>query len=151
MLVPDTTAKPAGEDIGAAIWLSIPQSLSGLSVAPWFGGQVREKVPMAFFYGKEDAKAANCISCHTSYGRQSPYKFDDWGTLTKARDLTQGVFRGGRRPVDIYFRIHSGISGSGMNSFGTVIAKKENIWDLVNFVQTLPYTAMRNKLGMQLD
>ncbi|HWY85845.1 MAG TPA: cytochrome c [Gemmataceae bacterium] len=100
---------------------------------------------------KEDAKAANCISCHTSYGRQSPYKFDDWGTLTKARDLTQGIFRGGHRPVDIYFRIHSGISGSGMNSFGTVIAKKENIWDLVNFVQTLPYTAMRNKLGMQLD
>ena len=100
---------------------------------------------------KEDAKAANCVSCHTSYGRQALYKFDDWGTLTKARDLTQGVFRGGGRPVDVYFRIHSGITGSGMNSFGKVIAKTENLWDLVNFVKTMPYAAMRKSMGIQLD
>jgi len=100
---------------------------------------------------KEEAKAANCISCHTSYGRQSLFKFDEWGTLTKPRDLTQGVFRGGRRPVDVYYRIHSGISGSGMTSAGAVIPKTENIWDLVNFVKTIPYPEMRKNLGIVLD
>jgi mono/diheme cytochrome c family protein len=100
---------------------------------------------------EKDAKAANCISCHTSYGRQALYKFDDWGTLTKPRDLTQGVFRGGRRPVDVYFRIHSGISGSGMTSFGNVVSKADSIWDLVNFVKTLPYPAMRKSMGIMLD
>jgi mono/diheme cytochrome c family protein len=100
---------------------------------------------------KEDAKAANCISCHTSFGRQALYKFDEWGTLTKPRNLTEGVFRGGRRPVDIYYRIHSGISGSGMTSFGKVITNPERIWDLVNFVKTMPYPAMRKSMGIMLD
>ncbi len=77
---------------------------------------------------KEDAKAANCVSCHKDFGRQALYKFDEWGTLTKPRDLTQGVFRGGRRPVDIYYRIHSGITGSGMTSFAKVIPNAERLW-----------------------
>ena len=100
---------------------------------------------------KEEAKAANCVSCHKDFGRQAMYKWDEWGTLTKPRDLTSGIFRGGRRPVDIYYRIHSGISGSGMNPFGQVISNPNSIWDLVNFVQTLPYPAMRKQMGIALD
>jgi mono/diheme cytochrome c family protein len=100
---------------------------------------------------KDDAKAANCISCHTNYGRQALYKFDEWGTLTRPRDLTEGVFRGGGRPVDVYYRIHSGITGSGMTSFGKVITKTDSIWDLVNFVKTLPYANMRKSMGIYLD
>jgi mono/diheme cytochrome c family protein len=112
-----------------------------------FKGEASDKLGVS----KEDAKAANCISCHTNYGRQALYKFDDWGTLTKPRDLTQGVFRGGRRPVDIYFRIHSGITGSGMTSFGKVVAKTDSLWDLVNFARALPYPAMRKTVGIALD
>lgn len=100
---------------------------------------------------KEEAKGADCKSCHKDFGRQSLYKWDEWGTLVKPRDLTQGAYRGGRRPVDIYHRIHSGIAGSGMNIFGKTLTKSESIWDLVNFVQVLPYRDMRKSLGINID
>lgn len=112
-----------------------------------FKGEGSEKLGVT----KEEAKAANCVSCHKDFGRQAMYKFDDWGTLTKPRDLTQGTYRGGRRPVDIYYRIHSGIQPSGMTSFGNVLTNSERIWDLVNFVRTMPYPAMRKKMDIVLD
>jgi mono/diheme cytochrome c family protein len=100
---------------------------------------------------------AGCISCHTDFGRQSAYKYDVWGTIVKPADLTQSIYRGGRRPLDLFWRIHSGINGTGMTSFGK---RKPNdasgltasqIWDLVNFVQVLPYKEMRTKFGIKLE
>jgi mono/diheme cytochrome c family protein len=85
--------------------------------------------------------SASCISCHKDYGRQSPLSFDEWGTIIRPADLTLGLYRGGRRPVDFYYRIHSGINGSGMTAFGSTLSSEE-IWDLVNFVQALPYPQM---------
>lgn len=101
----------------------------------------------------QDAKATNCVSCHTDLGRQAPWKWDQWGTLVKPRDLTHGTFRGGRRPVDIYYRIHSGISGSGMLPFGSpgLLSSPERVWDLVNYVQTLPFPAMRRDAGVDIQ
>src|SRR5262249_51942955 len=58
--------------------------------------------------------SAGCTQCHYDFGRKSLFKFDAWGTMVRPRDLTKPVYRGGRRPVDIYYRIHSGINGSGM-------------------------------------
>jgi mono/diheme cytochrome c family protein len=55
-------------------------------------------------------------------------------------NLTTGAFRGGRRPIDIYWRIKNGIDPSGMQSFKTL--KEEDAWDVVNFVQALPYPNM---------
>ncbi len=95
-------------------------------------------------------KSANCVSCHVDYGRQAKFKVDDWGTLTRPNNFTLGVFRGGRRPVDIYYRVHSGISGSGMNSFGGTL-QPTDIWDLVNFVSVLPYPEMRRTMGVDID
>ncbi len=85
--------------------------------------------------------SASCISCHKDFGRQSPLSYDEWGTIVRPIDLTAGTYRGGRRPVDLYYRIHSGINGSGMTQFSTTL-KPEEIWDLVNFVQALPYPQM---------
>jgi mono/diheme cytochrome c family protein len=95
-------------------------------------------------------KSASCVSCHVDFGRQAKFRFDEWGTLVRPNNFTAGVFRGGRRPVDIYYRVHSGIKGSGMNAFGDVLEPGE-IWDLVNFVSSLPYPAMRQKLGVSID
>lgn len=95
-------------------------------------------------------KSANCVQCHVDYGRQSRFKYDVWGTMTKPRDLTLGVYRGGRRPIDLYFRIHSGISGSGMQAFGNDLSG-EQLWDLVNFIQTLPYRRMLSEYGVQIN
>jgi mono/diheme cytochrome c family protein len=91
------------------------------------------------------AKGISCIKCHIDFGRRAKFGFDEWGTMTKPANLMTGVYRGGRRPVDLYWRIHSGINGSGMSPFGATI-KGEQIWDLVNFVRAMPFPAMRDKL-----
>ena len=94
--------------------------------------------------------AASCVSCHKDYGRQATFRFDYWGTLVRPADLTRGVYRGGGRPVDIYYRIHSGINGSGMAPFGASLSG-EQLWDIVNFVRTLPFKGMRDKFSIHID
>jgi mono/diheme cytochrome c family protein len=84
---------------------------------------------------------ASCVTCHKDFGRQSPFSYDEWGTIIRPLDLTTGVYRGGRRPLDLYWRIHSGINGAGMTAFNNTL-KPEEIWDLVNFLQALPYPQM---------
>jgi mono/diheme cytochrome c family protein len=54
------------------------------------------------------------------------------------RNLRQGIYRGGRRPLDLYYRIHAGIYGAPMPAAaGTV--PPEDIWHIVNYVLSLPY------------
>jgi mono/diheme cytochrome c family protein len=97
-----------------------------------------------------DQSQAGCVSCHKDFGRQNNYKWDDWGTIVRPIDFTSGVFRGGRRPIDLYWRIHSGIRGSGMSAFFGPL-NSDQIWDLVNFLQVLPYPEMRRKYGIEID
>ncbi len=95
---------------------------------------------------------ANCKQCHDDYGRQARFKFDEWGTFVRPNNFTQGTFRGGRRPVDMYYRIHSGINGSGMARFGKAgVLEGQDIWDLINFITVLSYPPMRDKLGIRID
>ena len=105
------------------------------------------------------SKDAKCASCHGETGRgngpsteafndlpgmppgtksDKPGLFDNWGNIVKPRNLTTGVFRGGRRPIDIFRRIHSGIKGTPMQAFGTTL-KEEQIWDVVNYVLSIPF------------
>jgi mono/diheme cytochrome c family protein len=89
--------------------------------------------------------ATSCISCHTNFGRTPNLKWDDWGTVVRPADLTTGIYRGGRRPIDIYWRIHSGIAGTGMPAYpagADPAAINQEIWDVVNFVLALPYPGM---------
>ena len=106
---------------------------------------------------------AKCASCHGETGRgngpstegindlpgQPGVKadkaglFDIWGNIVKPRDLTTGVFRGGRRPIDIYRRVHSGIKGTPMQAFGTTL-NEEEIWDVVNYVLSVPFNDSSN-------
>lgn len=89
--------------------------------------------------------AASCIACHLDFGRQVPFRHDEWGTLVRPANLTAGVYRGGRRPIDLYWRIKGGIRPSGMPGAELKIDKSKNLdeyWDVVNFVQALPYPQM---------
>lgn len=99
-----------------------------------------------------------CFSCHGEHGRGNgvstedlndipgqpgkksdrPGLFDVWGNIVKPRDLTSGIYRGGRRPLDIYRRISAGIKGTPMQAFGTTL-KDEEIWDLTNYVLSVPF------------
>lgn len=91
--------------------------------------------------------AAGCVKCHGADGRADPETtkldpkevLDDWGRPNPPRNLTLGLFRGGRRPIDLYRRIHEGVAGSSMPGLGqNPLVSKSQIWDLVNFVRTLP-------------
>jgi mono/diheme cytochrome c family protein len=60
------------------------------------------------------------------------------------RNLRLGIYRGGRRPMDLYRRIHAGIKGAAMPALGATPSnpsglKPEEIWQLVDYVRSLPY------------
>lgn len=61
------------------------------------------------------------------------------------RNLRHGIYRGGRRPLDIYYRIHAGINGAPMPAAKGTVAP-EDIWHIVNYVRSLPYD-MDGELG----
>ena len=63
----------------------------------------------------------------------------------RPRNLRLGIYRGGRRPIDLYRRMHAGINGtpmpgvgpSGPGAQGTL--QPDEIWQLVDYVRSLPY------------
>jgi hypothetical protein len=61
------------------------------------------------------------------------------GKVAEARQPMDGNLRQeGRRPLDLYYRIHAGINGAPMPAAkGTV--PPEDIWHIVNYVLSLPY------------
>ena len=63
---------------------------------------------------------------------------DDWGNPLRPNNLNLGVYKGGRRPIDLYWRLAKGINGAKMPAHYPLI-EPDRIWDLVNFVLALPY------------
>ena len=61
------------------------------------------------------------------------------------RNLREGQYRGGRRPLDIYWRIAAGIAGTPMPASGPAspgaqgTLSEEEIWQIVDYVQSLPF------------
>jgi len=61
------------------------------------------------------------------------------------RNLREGTFRGGRRPIDIFWRISAGIRGMPMPASGPAMAgapstlTQPEIWQIVDYVQSLPF------------
>ncbi len=89
-----------------------------------------------------------CVKCHGTNGRGSKSADvgeDIWGRTAYPADLTMGMLHGGRRPVDIYRRIYSGINGTPMPSSkdpNTAIGespeqRSDRIWHLVHFVTSI--------------
>jgi hypothetical protein len=65
-------------------------------------------------------------------------KGDFWGNPLRPANLNRGIYKGGRRPIDIYWRIAKGINGAQMPGHFPAI-NEQQIWDVVNFVLALPY------------
>lgn len=102
------------------------------------------------------SSAINCADCHGISGKgngpqttifeknpvtqqlySEPGLHDVWDNINQPRNLTQGIYRGGRRPIDLFCRIHAGIKGSRMPSFKNL--KHEDIWHIVNYVLSIPF------------
>ncbi len=63
------------------------------------------------------------------------------------RNLRRGIYRGGRRRLDFYRKIHTGIAGTPMPGGGPAnpgakeTISDAEIWNLVDYVLSLPYEA----------
>lgn len=65
---------------------------------------------------------------------------DAWGNPLRPANLNNGsgtFYKGGNRPLDLYWRIAKGITGARMPAHYPAISA-EQVWDLVNFVLALP-------------
>jgi mono/diheme cytochrome c family protein len=110
---------------------------------------------------------AQCYKCHGTEGRGDGERrplYDDWNkkkigssseetqrlsanfTLPleelKPRNFTEGIFHGGDRPEDQYYRVAVGIKGTPMPPGGASQGSKgilspEDIWHVVNYVRSL--------------
>ncbi len=66
------------------------------------------------------------------------------------RNLRLGVYRGGRRPLDLYRRLYAGINGTPMpNLSATPGITPDDIWNLVDFVRSLPYESISKPIRPQ--
>ncbi len=147
-------------------WLEAEANATGVSVRPNYTPEefIKSKeAGRALFQGTK----ANCFSCHgiTALGDGQLTGFDEWtkeliaptgvrnpelirefthlGMLEprniRPRNLRQGVFRGGRRPLDIFWRVRNGIEGTPMPGFKPEVLSDNDIWNIVNYVQSLAY------------
>ena len=118
------------------------------------GQEVHPVTPMPEFtienvrLGRKAFLTKGCSKCHGEDGRgmtRDNIGKDDWGDPIKAADLTSGLLRGGARPIDVYQRIYSGISGTPMPAFKNALqAEPETIWNLVAYVM---YVSNRRRSG----
>jgi len=124
------------------------------------------------FYGP----IANCVKCHgeTALGDGQTTDYDEWTKeimpnepdklrkflatgaalpprTIRPRNLRLNVFRGGRRPIDLYWRIRNGILASGMPAASMKPEDaapddprltSDDIWHLIAYVRSLPYESL---------
>ena len=121
-------------------------------------------------HGIFHGKVANCVQCHgnSALGDGQTTDFDDW---TKAftenpkrttellelgghpvrnirpRNLRLGVYRGGRRPVDLFWRITNGIDGTPMPAVALQTGNEPGLtqtqlWNLIDYVRSLPHESI---------
>lgn len=108
--------------------------------------QLQDSIRRGYQQFANPSGAAACMKCHIDFGRQVPFRYDQWGTFVRPANLTTGIYRGGRRPIDIYWRIRVGILPSSMSAATYTPTKTvDPYWDIVNFVRALPYPGMLPK------
>jgi mono/diheme cytochrome c family protein len=111
------------------------------------------------------SKTLNCADCHgvdgagngpqtiafeknpvTNQMYNEPGLHDVWDNLNQPRNLHTGIYRGGRRPIDLFCRIHAGIKGSRMPSFKNT--PHEDIWHIVNYILSVPFESEPGATGV---
>ncbi|HWA99075.1 MAG TPA: cytochrome c [Pirellulales bacterium] len=161
----DTHLKPIADAWAAAdqAIIEVPDHPSVADQKQWLAGGE------ALFRGAK----AQCMKCHgpTALGDGSEEAlFDDWNKeknlefahrwllpkqQIQPRNLRMGIYRFGRSPADMYRRVHAGINGTPMP--GGFIGpgnpnnlKPEEIWQIVDYIRTLPYGDIDPALGNQI-
>jgi mono/diheme cytochrome c family protein len=120
------------------------------------------------YLSQVQGKKTQCADCHGQTGRgdgpntelfwpipgttperkyEVPGLHDEWGFPQQPRNLTRGLYRGGRRPVDLFRRVYAGIKGTQMPGFGGTVLTDEEIWDLVNYVLSIPFDGKKSAVA----
>jgi mono/diheme cytochrome c family protein len=129
------------------------------------------------------SETAKCAGCHgrTALGDGETNDFDDWTKAVvpndeavraelialgavlpprniRPRNLRSNVFRGGRRPIDLYWRIHNGIKGTPMPAAAMRPADagpedprmtSDDLWHLIAYVRNLPFEDLSSPVKVQ--
>lgn len=108
--------------------------------------------------GYKAFSSRGCLGCHDGYGRVEQLKYDMWGTVVRPRDLTLGVFRGGRQGADLYARVYAGIVPATMPDFTANMkqspsqdGRPNEVWDIVHFLQVLADPGERRALEVRVS
>ena len=100
---------------------------------------------------------AKCSTCHGDEGRGDGSAainpktgqgilIDVWKNTIYPANLTLGVYRGGQRPIDLFYRVANGIKGTPMPGFRSSFTDEE-VWDIVNYVRQIPYAGGKPEGG----
>lgn len=143
--------KPTEKDVAKELkdivhlWASDANSVYQPQV-PWEeiarkGEQEHWATGRELFLNKEKG---GCTECHGRSGTADPKEApnilamkDDWGSPIKPRNYTNETFRGGDRPIDIFYRIKLGIKPSRMQAADSHKLSDADIWQLVGYVRSL--------------
>ena len=109
--------------------------------------------------GRKAFLSKGCSKCHGEDGRgqtewlssefiaaleavpedsREKINYDAWGNVAPAADITARMLHGGRRPIDLYRRIHTGINGTPMPAFSQALSQEpETLWHLVHYVRSI--------------
>ena len=79
----------------------------------------------------------SCQSCHNDFGRRGQFRYEVWGTIARAANLTEHPLKSQPQAEDLYARIRWGIPAVGMPAHPEYTDRQ--VWDLVRLVQSLPF------------
>lgn len=123
-------------------------AVSKLDPASVIHPQMPQMTQERFSRGR-DLFVKGCVSCHGLQGKGDGKMMmkDSFGIPIRPRDLTAGVFKGEATPEALYLRIALGLPGSPMPSYRDAFTE-EQIWDLVQYIRTLPEDGKMDKALM---
>lgn len=101
---------------------------------------VSQEVFNAVFYGDPATREERVEKLDEKTRELWDTGLDAWGHPLRPANLNNGAgtfYKGGSRPLDLYWRIAKGITGARMPAHYPAISA-EQVWDLVNFVLALP-------------
>jgi mono/diheme cytochrome c family protein len=103
-------------------------------------GQPPATTPDLIAKGKQLYEDAGCASCHGDLGKGDGQAAADLkdadGRPITPRDFTQGVYRGGAEPRDLFTRLVSGMDGTPMPSYKDSIDPPD-LWAVTQYVLSL--------------
>jgi mono/diheme cytochrome c family protein len=123
----------------AAYVLNVADLIDGPEPTPIADpGKPPATTPETVARGKQFYTDAGCNSCHGNdgTGAGSSELKDAGGRPIRARDLTEGVYRGGGERVDLYYRIATGLDGTPMPSYGDALGASD-LFALIDYVVSL--------------